>query len=137
MSKMFNISEAATLGLHTTVLLSGEPEKMLSINDIVEKIPASKAHLSKVLQRLSKVGIVKSLRGPKGGFVLGREPEDITLLEVYETIDGPVPREGCLMENPICNGTCILDTVLVDLNKQIYEIFDKTRLSDLSGTFSK
>ena len=135
MTKILNISEAATLALHATVLFAENPDQMISIKDIVLKIPASQAHLSKVLQRLGKVGIVKSTRGPKGGFVLRRKPEEVTLLEVYESIDGPLSMNNCLLDTPVCSGKCILDQVLEDLNNQVYEILNKTRLSDLSGTF--
>ena len=137
MAKMFNISEAATLGLHTVVLLAEDPDKMLSINDIVEKIPASKAHLSKVLQRLGKVGIVKSTRGPKGGFILGKKPEEVTLLEVYESIDGPISNDDCLFDDPVCDGNCILDEFLENLNKQIYQTLQEKKLKDLHGTFKE
>ncbi|MBU1628311.1 Rrf2 family transcriptional regulator [bacterium] len=135
MGKIFNISEAATLALHTTVLLAEEPDEMLSIKDIVVKIPASKAHLSKVLQRLGKEGIVKSLRGPKGGFVIGKDPADITLLDVFEAIEGPLSTESCLFHEQVCNGTCILDNVLDDLNKKIYHTLKNKRLSEITGIY--
>jgi len=135
MSKMLNISEAATIALHTTALLADDPEKMLSVKDIVNKITVSPAHLSKVLQRLGKVGLVKSLRGPKGGFLLAKDPHEITLLDVYESIDGPMTSSACLLDSPICNGKCILDTVLEDVNKEVFRILKNTRLSDLSGIY--
>jgi Rrf2 family transcriptional regulator, nitric oxide-sensitive transcriptional repressor len=135
MAKIFNLSEAATLGIHTSVLLAENPDEMLSIKDIIVKIPASKAHLSKVLQRLGKVGIVKSLRGPKGGFLIGKDPTEITLLDVYEAIEGPLSIEKCLMRVPVCKDKCILDNVLENLNKQIHSTLKGKRLSDVTGRF--
>jgi len=136
MVKILNISEAATLAIHTTVLLAENPDKMLSIKDIVKRIPASKAHLSKVLQRLSKVGIVKSFRGPKGGFVIGKDPSEVSLLEVYESIDGPLTTNNCLLASPVCVGKCILDSVLMDVNNEVYQTLKNTKLSDLGKTFT-
>ena len=46
-------------------------------------------YLHKILQQLCKAGILKSKRGPRGGFVIGRDPSEITLLQIIEAIDGP------------------------------------------------
>ena len=138
MTKILNITEAASLALHTSVLLTENTDKLISIKDITAKIPASEAHLSKVLQRLGKVGIVKSLRGPKGGFVLNKSPEEISLLDVYEAIDGSVRLENCLFNTKVCSGnSCILNTILKDINDKMYETLSKTKLSDLVDLYKK
>jgi Rrf2 family protein len=55
-------------------------------------IPAR--YLNKVLGALSRAGIVRSLKGPNGGCTLARPPDRITLLEVVEAVDGPIPGGG-------------------------------------------
>ncbi|CAO0824412.1 hypothetical protein DFAR_630051 [Desulfarculales bacterium] len=67
------------------VLLATNPEKTMSNRDIAALLKVSKAFLAKVLQRLGRAGLVNSQRGPKGGFSLKRDSQDISLLAVYES----------------------------------------------------
>ncbi len=137
MSSILRISDAATLALHATVYLAGHQGDAISTKKMAEVFSASKAHLSKVLQRLSRVGIVKSVRGPKGGFVLAKPPEDVTLREVYEAIEGNLEPVDCLLDEPVCANTdCMLGDLLTSINRQVREKFSQTNLADLAGTFA-
>jgi Rrf2 family protein len=86
MSNLFKVSEAASLALHAMLHIVANPNRPVSTREIASGMHASEAHLAKVLQRLARVGLARSTRGPKGGFVLGRPAETITLLDVYEAI---------------------------------------------------
>lgn len=63
---------------------------------------------AKILQKLMKAGIVKSVRGLKGGYVLAADPKDISLLDVYEAASGPLALNVCVEENTNCgrSGSC-------------------------------
>ena len=109
MPNILRISEAASLALHSTVLLAANPGKLISTRDIASMLHVSEAHLSKVLQRLARAGLVRAIRGPKGGFRLVKPANETTLLEVYESIEGTLTPGKCLFESPICEGdACIL-----------------------------
>jgi len=56
----------------------------------------------KLMQKLQNARLVKSCMGPKGGFVLAREPSRISLLEVIEAIQGPVSVNRCLLGSDAC-----------------------------------
>lgn len=58
--------------------------------DIAECCGIPCGHLLKILQQLVRAQILSSERGPAGGFVLRKEPDQITLLEIVEAIDGPI-----------------------------------------------
>jgi len=131
---MFNIlkiSEAASLALHTMVLLAQKPDKTLRCNEIAGILNGSKDHLAKVLKRLEKAGFVKSTRGPKGGFRLGRKSEDIKLIEIYEAIEGPYSPGRCLLGNPICKGEGCIFGDLKSIEKLLKDHLYNTKLSDL------
>jgi Rrf2 family protein len=101
MSKVVTISEAASLAIHATVLIASS-DRLINVNYIAEATGASKNHLAKVMQRLGKQGIVSSSRGPNGGFKLKRKANDLTLYDIYESIEGPIENEGCPLDRPIC-----------------------------------
>jgi len=136
MSDVFKISEAASLALHGMSYLGANSGRPVPISEISSALKASQAHLSKVFQRMAREGLVKSMRGPCGGFVLGKRPDRITLLEIYEAIEGPLSKSTCLLEAPVCRGKeCILGDLLKKINKEVREHLSKTRLSELRGLF--
>ena len=133
---VLKISEAASIALHTVALLASNPSRPVSAREAASELHVSEAHLSKVLQRLGKVGLVKSLRGPGGGFMLARPPEDIVLLEVYEAIDGPLVPHDCLFDEKTCHGrTCVLGGLLDSVSEQVRNHLSNTRLTDLNSLY--
>ncbi len=133
MSSMLKISEAAVLALHGMAFLAEDPDKLSSTKEIATKLRVSEAHLSKVLQRLTKAGLVKSMRGPKGGFMLARTSSEISLLEVYESIEGKLVSSECLFGDPVYNtDECILGGLLGSIDRQVRDYLTGTKLSELN-----
>ncbi len=136
MNNFFKISEAASLALHTMALLASDEEKVISAKESAATFNVSEAHLAKVLQRLSHAGYVDSARGPKGGFYLAKSPEDITLIEIYELMEGKIEAKNCLLDRPICrNGECIFGDRLVRMRDEIREHLSRTSLSEVKNLF--
>ncbi len=136
MANLLKISEAASLALHTMVYLAANGGRLATTHEIGELLGVSEAHLAKVLQRLAKVGLVDSTRGPRGGFCLARSGDDISLLEVYETIEGPLADSVCLLGTPICTGEkCILGGLLETVNRQVGEYLASTTLAELTDVY--
>lgn len=133
MSSVLKISEAAVLALHSMAYLAIDPGKLSSTKEIATKLRISEAHLSKVLQRLSKTGLVKSIRGPRGGFVLGKASDAISLLEIYESIDGQLVPSKCLFGDPFYSADeCILGGLLGAIDEQVRDYMAETKLNTLN-----
>ena len=129
---MTPVSEAASLALHSMALLAQAGHEKLSVDSIAERTGASRAHLSKVLQRLAKVELVKGVRGPGGGYVLTRPGSEITLLDVYEAIDGPVSHEKCMLQRPECLfESCLFGGFLTRMTREFREYLAQHSLADL------
>ena len=138
MAKLLKISEAASLAMHAMVLMASNIFKRRSVGEMAKELKVSEAHLSKVLQRLGRVGLVRSIRGPRGGFTLGKDPRRITLLEVYEAIDGPLGLTGCLFGTPVCSGdSCILGECLIKVYEDVRRYLHRTKLSSLGTVYGK
>jgi Rrf2 family protein len=133
MSSVLRVSEAASLAMHTMVLLAKNPDRAFTTGEIAATLGVSSNHLAKVLQRLAHVGLVKSNRGRKGGFTTGKPTDKVTLLEVFETIEGPISPRKCLLPVPMCDGsTCILGRLLQSVNKQFVDQLSSATLADLA-----
>lgn len=131
---MLKLSEAASLALHTMVYLSNSDGEKYSTREIAERLNVSEAHLSKVLQRLARQGLVRSIRGPKGGFALNGRHEDISLREIYEAIEGPMEKKHCFHDTELCRSQdCIFGGLVTDLSSQVVDYMTETRLLDLVG----
>jgi len=129
---LLRISEAASLGLHACVALAGEPDRDVPARELAADFGASEAHLAKVMQRLVKAGLVASTRGPKGGFRLARPAETVTLLDVYEAVEGPVEPLGCLLGRPACRGSvCMFGDFLRDFDTRFRGYMATTTLHQL------
>jgi Rrf2 family protein len=138
MSRIVKISEAVSLALHGTALLAGRPERIYTIKEVASVLRASQAHLHKVFQRLARVGLLKSHRGPKGGYKLGRPGDQITLLEIYEAIEGSLTVDNCLFDTPICESQrCIFGDLLGFTNKRYQAYLEETKLSELTDLYAK
>jgi len=101
MSQLISLSEAAAIGLHSMVFIATSKEKV-NVGQISEYIGSSRHHVAKVMQRLVKEDFIASNRGPAGGFELNKKPEEITLLDIYEAIEGTINTHVCLGNKVVC-----------------------------------
>ena len=130
MSRIFSLSEAASIAIHSMVLIARAPNG-INVVKITEITGFSKNHIAKVLQRLVKADMLKSVRGPAGGFSLKRDASEITLLNVYEAIEGPLEETDCPLNYAICNfDTCVMGTVI---NEMTVEFKKYLQTSTLEG----
>src|ERR1700739_1422139 len=91
------LSQKARYALHALLVLAdhgdGEP---VMIAEIAEQARVPRKFLEQILLDLKRRGIVRSLRGRAGGYLLGRQPKNITFAEVIRTIDGPLALSPCV-----------------------------------------
>lgn len=131
MKNIIQLSEAASLAFHGMGLLASHGQRM-SIHEIALLTGSSEAHLSKVFQRLVKEGMVRSVRGPGGGFVLSKAPESVTLLDIYYAIEGEPSSGTCLLRSGSCPfRTCLFGGLIGDLTERFLEHLRKTTLADV------
>jgi len=116
MGSILKISDAASLGLHAMAYLSNFGHS---------------SPIAKVMGRLTRAGLVASKRGPKGGFLLTKDPAEISLLQIYEAVEGPLPAGHCLLNRPVCNPEgCVFGTLLQDMHAMVAQKFAETTLAE-------
>src|SRR5690606_23556687 len=97
-----------------------------------ESIPRS--FLAKIFQDLVRAGVLRSQRGARGGFLLARPADQITILEIIEAIDGKIALQRCLSEVPNCERMegCALCGLFEQAQDRLKEVFAQTTLADLA-----
>jgi Rrf2 family protein len=131
MSKIFNISEASSIAVHSLALIA-KSKRQINATELAEMTNFSRNHLAKVLQRLVKSNYIKSVRGSKGGFVMNKNSKEISLLEIYELMEGALEQNKCNIHNGACQFSfCIFGNFREKFtnefkdylkNKTIYEV---------------
>ena len=130
MSQVVSLSEAVSIALHGMILIA-KSESKLNAQNIADSICSSRHHVAKVFQRLVKNGFVSSNRGPSGGFILKRAPEEIALLDIYEAIEGTIDVEGCSSNKETCPfSNCIMGDLSCDLAREFQTFFARKTLKD-------
>ena len=133
MSNYFKVSEAGSIALHAMVMLAVNPARLVRIKEIAESFNISEAHLAKVLNRLVKTGLATATRGPSGGYKLNRPAADISLKEIYETIEGNKKENKCMFSVSLCDGTgCSLGDFFTKESNLVEKKLLRTKLSEIT-----
>ena len=106
-----------------------------SLSDISLRQGISLAFLEQIFLKLKKNNLVKSARGPSGGYSLAKNPEDIKLSSVIKAVDEKVKTVGCKKEaKKGCNGKlvkCITHNLWDELESYINIFFEKNTIKDI------
>ena len=137
MSSPVNIPESVSLALHALARLAARAEGPLRLGDLMVR-PGSPDHLSKVMQKLVRTGMVSSKRGRGGGFILSVDPADIRLMDVWIAMEGNFQSGICPFAGKDCPmRQCIFGNVSSDASGLIADYFRGTTVADLADLFQK
>ncbi len=110
-----------------------EPNKRASTSEIADfqRIPAS--FLAKIISQLSIAGLIHTSRGARGGVSLAKAPEDVTILEVVESIDGPIALNECTYDPSVCpfGKNCPIHDVWCQAQIELVDKLRNTTFRDL------
>jgi Rrf2 family protein len=111
-----------------------EENKVVKIQEIAEAVGAPIYYTSKILQQLSRLKIIGSLKGQNGGFYIGKEHNQIKLIDIVTAIDGDKLFNGCGLGLTTCSekNPCPLHSQFKSIRKDIKDILETTTIHDLS-----
>ena len=125
-------------------LASNQKLKPVSLNEISLRQNISLSYLEQLFSKLKNEKLVKSIRGPSGGYVLDKNPKDIKLSNIIFAVDEQVKTLNCKKESKKgCNGKttkCITHNLWDELENHINDFFQKVNLNDVlkqKGTETK
>jgi Rrf2 family protein len=116
----------------------GEPTPLFQI---AEKQGISEGYLEQMMTVLRKGGLVRSVRGAQGGYLLSRAPAKITAGEIIRCLEGPLGPTDCVSEedSEICGRSdfCVTRTLWEKVRDSIADVLDGTTLEDLCQEMEK
>lgn len=118
----------------------GYPDRPVTIKEIARRQDVSTAYLEQILNSLRRAGLVKSVKGPGGGYLLSRRPEEITIAEILRDLEGPIAITSCLnpVEGCLRVDSCVTHLLWKSLGEQIDTFLRTISLSKLmAGKFER
>jgi len=107
----------------------------ITIKKIADRQGISFSYLEQILHKLGKAGVVESVRGPAGGYLLASKPSQLTIGDVVRTLEGPIALSHCLEpgESGDCNQAddCVARMVWAKVGAKIEEALDSISFNDL------
>ncbi len=126
------LSMAAELGIRGILTLAEEHgQGPVPLEEICRRRDLPKEYVAKIFTSLTRAGLVDAVRGKGGGHFLAKPPEEITLLEVIEAIEGPLATNLCQHTPPRCQEVdCPVRPVWSEIQEQVRAILGSKHLSD-------
>ena len=111
---------------------TGKGERVAT-SEIAKKQNIPPSFLAKIILQLSVVGLLNTSRGARGGVALARDPEDISLLEVIEAIEGPIQLSTCVGQEGVCpfEAHCPVQIVWCEAQNELIAKLKNTTLAQL------
>jgi len=110
-------------------------EGPISLKSVAERQKLSEHYLEQLVPELRKAGLVKSIRGAQGGYVLAKKPENIYIGDVIRVLEGPIAPVECTNQSgeDCCEKTdfCVNREVWVKVRDSINDVVDSISLADL------
>lgn len=114
-------------------IAKGYPASPTTIKEIAERQEVSVAFLEQILSTLRRAGLVNSIKGPGGGYVLSGEPSGTSIGSILRALEGPVAITSCLAPGEGCSRVegCVARLLWKSLGEKIEAFLDTITLRDL------
>jgi len=108
-------------------------EGPVQIGSIAKRQDVSVKYLEQLIIPLKKSGFIKSVRGPRGGHMLSRPPDEITVGEIVRVLEGGIDLTGCIQEADSCerSSNCLMRKVWKEASSAMYETLNSKYLTDI------
>jgi Rrf2 family protein len=108
-------------------------EGPVQIGAIARRVDVSVKYLEQLIIPLKKCGYVKSVRGPKGGHMLSKAPNEITVGEIVKVLEGGIDLADCIENPAVCDKSkdCLTRPVWEEATKAMYDKLNSITLSEM------
>jgi len=128
------LSTKGRYGLRLMIELAlHEENSLVTLREIAKHQEISVKYLWSLIAPLQRAGLVRAVRGARGGYSLAKPPSDITVRDIVVEVEGPLSIVDCVREPLACHREplCVARDVWEELSKKIEKILDAITLSDI------
>lgn len=143
MMKLSTKGRYGVIAMYDLAMNAGKNEP-ISLKSVAERQQISEHYLEQLMGQLRKAGLVKSTRGAQGGYVLTREPKEITVGDIIRVMEGPIAPVDCLLSTNkddfhYCEkcDDCVTQGIWLKVAESISEVLDGITLDDLCKSEKK
>ncbi len=128
-SSKYALKAVLYLTLHTT------EDRKMQVREISENIEVPRAYTAKLLQALSKNGIISSSRGPKGGFYVSKDDRENSMMSVIDVIDGRKKMDACIIGLRDCDEDkpCPLHNLIANSRSHLHHVLETKTIAELAN----
>ena len=121
---------ALKLMLDLAIHSGGKP---VSLKDVAGRQLISDKYLEQIVTPLSRAGMVRSVRGAGGGYLLTRRPEEYTVGDILRPLEGDLAPVECATDTGFCHrcGECVTVALWQEIHRAVSQVVDNTTLADL------
>lgn len=114
-------------------LALAESSSPVSLKDVAARQNLSDKYLEQIVTPLSHAGIVRSVRGAGGGYLLTRKPEEYTVGDILRPLEGDLAPVECATDEGYCDrcGECVTVELWQEIHRAVSRVVDNTTLADL------
>lgn len=114
-------------------------EEPVSLKSVADRQCVSEYYLEQLIAVLRRENLVKSIRGAQGGYVLARDPSEITVGEILNVLEGPLEISECLSEEagPECSkiNYCATRLIWIKIRKAVNDVVNSITLKDMISDY--
>ena len=106
---------------------------------IAKKQNISDQYLEQIFSKLRKSGLVQSVRGAQGGYLLAKDASNITVGDILTVLEGPISLSDCVLDEDVCENSsiCVTKVVWEKMKKGIDEVVNSITLQDMINDYDK
>jgi len=128
------VTQFTDYAVRTLIYLGGQGERRSTVDEIAAHMQVSASHLTKVVHRLGRIGVVETLRGRRGGLKLNLAPTEISLGWLFRQTEDNLALADCFQEGG-CNcplaGKCGMTGILQEALKAFLAVLDRYTLNEI------
>jgi FeS assembly SUF system regulator len=131
---MLRLSKLTDYGTVAMAHIASEPDRIHAAAELAAAIAMPVPTASKILKMLANGGLLHSVRGPKGGYMLARPAVKISIAEVIDAMEGPIALTECSATTGLCSqeGSCSIEANWQRINRVIRDALVRMTLADLA-----
>jgi len=132
---IMQVSRKIDYALRAVIHLANEEasDRACSVAEIAARERIPRQFLEKIVRELIHKGVVRSRRGPHGGYMLARPADQVTFRDVIEAVEGPISLNVCVGEHADCFllGACGMNRIWREGQRRVMDLFENTTIADV------